>query len=434
MNKSPYSVTKSLWFGQLRVYKSIVPDSWLIKPLTSNRTSIETGYMRFLITQIFVLTLAGSNIRLLCRVILISLVSLATTPSTASTNSNTPVAQLYLQYCSVCHGEKGDAKTHAKQGLRPPPLDFTANGVQSWLSRERMIDVVTNGKPGTAMVGWKTQLTASQINMLVDYIRDNFMSPVSAVSATSVTTDNPAGKKVYAETCSVCHGEDGAGALWGKTSLNPQPVNFTDPGATKYLTRERMIASVKNGRAGTAMTAFSSQLSDSQIAAVVDYIQAAFFKSKEKGPGHKQQASERAASTVGMAVIHGQVEPIDNSYRSVITHKPSQSMTSNLSGDAATGKAYYLQNCTACHGINGDGNGPRAYFIFPKPRNFHHPDFQQHLTRLQLFNAIKNGVLGREMPAWGKVLSDQQIMDVTEYVFQAFITTQGNETANHDLP
>ena len=61
-------------------------------------------------------------------------------------------------------------------------------------------------------------------------------------------------------------------------------------------------------------------------------------------------------------------------------------------------------------------------------------DFQQKLTRQQLFNAIKNGVLGREMPAWGKVLSDQQIMDITEYVFQAFITAQNNEMANHAQP
>lgn len=385
------------------------------------------------ITQNCILTQAGSNIRLLYGCIFLSLASIANTSLAASTNRDAPAAQLYLQYCSVCHGEKGNAKTHAKQGLRPPPLDFTANGVQSWLSRERMIDVVTNGKPGTAMVGWKTQLTASQINMLVNYIRDNFISSAPTASATSMTTDNPAGKKIYAETCSVCHGEDGAGALWGKTSLNPQPVNFTDPGATKYLSRERMIASVKNGRAGTAMTAFASQLSDSQIEAVVDYIQATYFQSRKQGAGI-EQTPERAASTVGMAVLHGQVEPSNNTHRSVITHESSKILTTELNGEAATGKAYYLQNCTACHGINGDGNGPRAYFIFPKPRNFHNPDFQKQLTRPQLFNAIKNGVLGREMPAWGKVLSDQQIMDVTEYVFQAFISTQKQSITDHKVP
>ncbi|KPJ95640.1 MAG: hypothetical protein AMJ53_02305 [Gammaproteobacteria bacterium SG8_11] len=103
-------------------------------------------------------------------------------------------------------------------------------------------------------------------------------------------------------------------------------------------------------------------------------------------------------------------------------HEASKTLPTELTGDVVTGKAYFIQNCTACHGINGDGNGPRAYFIFPKPRNFQDPDFQKQLSRSQLFNAIKNGVLGREMPAWGKVLSDQQIMDITEYIFQTFFT------------
>ncbi len=378
-------------------------------------------------TQRIILNQAAHLYRLSCILILALFVINPSVSESANVNSNIPVAQLYQQYCSVCHGEKGDAKTHARQGLRPPPLDFTAKDVQSWLTRERMIDVITHGKPGTAMVGWGTQLSESQIIKLTDFVRDNFMSIINHSPSSENPAAHQAGRKVYAETCSVCHGEDGAGALWGKTSLNPQPVNFTDSEATRYLTRERMIASVTHGRPGTAMTAFASQLSDQQIAAVVDYIQASFFQSTglESKPAVMR---EQASTTVGMAVLHGQTEAKDNRHRSVITHTPSPTTTVDFNGNTATGKAYYLQNCTACHGINGAGNGPRAYFIFPKPRDFHHPDFQQQLTRAQLFNAIKNGVLGREMPAWGKVLSDQQIMDVTEYVFQAFIIPAKNDS------
>jgi mono/diheme cytochrome c family protein len=80
-----------------------------------------------------------------------------------------------------------------------------------------------------------------------------------------------------------------------------------------------------------------------------------------------------------------------------------------------------MQNCTACHGADGKGNGPRAYFIYPRPRNFHHPASKARFNRPELFNAIKKGVIGREMPAWEKVMSDQQIADITEYVFQTFI-------------
>jgi len=80
-----------------------------------------------------------------------------------------------------------------------------------------------------------------------------------------------------------------------------------------------------------------------------------------------------------------------------------------------------MQNCTACHGVDGKGDGPRAYFIYPRPRNFQHPASKARFNRPELFTAIKKGVIGREMPAWEKVMSDQQIADITEYMFQRFI-------------
>jgi mono/diheme cytochrome c family protein len=35
---------------------------------------------------------------------------------------------------------------------------------------------------------------------------------------------------------------------------------------------------------------------------------------------------------------------------------------------------------------------------------------------------IADGVLGKEMPAWSKVFSDQDIADVAEFVYREFIT------------
>jgi mono/diheme cytochrome c family protein len=80
-----------------------------------------------------------------------------------------------------------------------------------------------------------------------------------------------------------------------------------------------------------------------------------------------------------------------------------------------------MGNCFTCHGVNGDGQGPRAYFIRPKPANFFDTRYQQGFNRVALFNAINDGKLGTEMPAWGKVLTVQQIADLAEFVFRAFI-------------
>ena len=93
----------------------------------------------------------------------------------ATTSASTDSADIYAKTCSVCHGERGDGKSHAMGGLNPPPKDFTVPGLKSRLSRESMIQAVNNGKPGTAMTGFSSRLSQSQITELVDYIRGQFM-------------------------------------------------------------------------------------------------------------------------------------------------------------------------------------------------------------------------------------------------------------------
>lgn len=97
-------------------------------------------------------------------------------------------------------------------------------------------------------------------------------------------------------------------------------------------------------------------------------------------------------------------------------------MPLGLKGDPAKGAVFFMGNCFTCHGVDGDGNGPRAYFITPPPRNFLLESSRQRLNRPALFDATANGRLGTNMPAWSKVLSNQEIADVAEFVFQNFIS------------
>jgi mono/diheme cytochrome c family protein len=224
-------------------------------------------------------------------------------------------------------------------------------------------------------------------------------------AAGPVVADDIDGAGIYAETCSVCHGDDGRGAVWGQASLATPPRNFRTQASREELTRERMIASVTAGRPGTPMPGFGTQLSIEQIMAVVDYIRSEFMAPPEPAAGH--------APMLPGNTEYGPVGGGDT---------PRDEIPSNLAGDAAHGALLYAQNCVDCHGANGGGDGPRAYFIFPKPRNFNDPATQQYLTRGNLYNGIKYGVVGKEMPAWGKVLSDDQIADLTEYVYRQFIT------------
>jgi len=354
-------------------------------------------------------------------------------------NASTESAQIYSKTCSVCHGEKGDGKSHAMAGLNPPPKDFSKPGLKEKLSREAMIHIVSHGKPGTAMSAFSRQLSIVQITTLVDYIREQFM--YNKVGKSILKDNNSGGKSIYALTCSVCHGEDGKGAIWGRTSLYPPPVNFSLKDKVRDLPRERMINSVLYGRPGTAMTAFATQLNTEQAEAVVDYIRDSFMidstatdvttaektaiHSRENNNNNKRQ---HTASTVGMAVLHDKSKESDTLQTITNAQLFNQPISDQLQGNKQTGLAYYRQNCIGCHGTSGQGDGPRAYFIYPRPRNFLHSASKKRFNRPVLFKAIKEGVTGREMPAWGKVLNDQQIADITEYVFQTFIQPATKET------
>ncbi|MCC6303323.1 MAG: c-type cytochrome [Gammaproteobacteria bacterium] len=301
--------------------------------------------------------------------------------------------RLYQHHCAACHGEHGDGKSRAQFGLDPPPRDFTTAEAWQELSRERMILSVTYGRPGTAMVGWGDRLGEDGIAAVVDYIRASFMHPPAAPQPAS-------GQPLYKRHCAACHGDRGNGATWARNSLNPPPRDFTAADAGRELTRERMLLAVTHGRPGTAMMPFSRELSAAEIETVVDYVRATFMTGTA-GPAAPAPAATPAptgpAADMSAALPHG------------------------LRGDADQGRRFYLGNCYVCHGEQGDGRGPRASFIQPPPRNFLAPESRRALNRPALFAAISGGKRGTVMPAWSSVLSDQEIADVAEFVFTAFI-------------
>lgn len=302
---------------------------------------------------------------------------------------------LYHNYCSVCHGDRGDGNSKAINSLYPPPKDFLQSNN---LDRDYMIKIVKDGKPGTAMVGWGSQLNHQEAVEVVDYIRKTFM-------AAALNPKIQRGKVIYAEHCARCHGAKGEGILL--PGMNVPPRNFASPQARDELYREKMIEAVQNGMSGTFMISFRDRLKKTEIEAVVDYIDAVLMVpasqiSGTNAHGGRQQDADKS----------GKKPPADM----------SAPFPKELKGNAAKGKVFYLANCAECHGAKGDGLGKRAYFINPKPVSFVADRSRQTLNRPALFGFISMGKLGTEMPAWSKVISDQEIADVGEYVFNAYIT------------
>ena len=91
-------------------------------------------------------------------------------------------------------------------------------------------------------------------------------------------------------------------------------------------------------------------------------------------------------------------------------------------GDPAKGKEKYNQICASCHGPSGKGDGPAAAALDPKPRNLSDPKYVSTLSDEQIFKTVKEGgaAVGKSplMPAWGGVLSDNDIWNVIAYLRQ----------------
>ncbi len=97
-------------------------------------------------------------------------------------------------------------------------------------------------------------------------------------------------------------------------------------------------------------------------------------------------------------------------------------VASAAGGDPKKGKAKYVENmrCSACHGDTGQGNGPAAVALNPKPRNFQDAAYMKAKSDDHLFKVIKNGGpavgLSPLMAPFGPQLSDKEIWDIIAYI------------------
>ncbi len=79
------------------------------------------------------------------------------------------------------------------------------------------------------------------------------------------------------------------------------------------------------------------------------------------------------------------------------------------------GESIYQQHCAGCHGATGDGLGPDIKELIVPPANFRAVKSRTK-TDMDLYLAIKQGVLFSPMHGWADRLSDQEIRDVLNYI------------------
>lgn len=86
------------------------------------------------------------------------------------------------------------------------------------------------------------------------------------------------------------------------------------------------------------------------------------------------------------------------------------------------GRVLYMRHCSHCHGTAGDGNGPTAQYLVPRPRDYRHGVFKftstidsARATRDDLLRILKYGIPGTYMPSF-LLMKDDELDALVEYV------------------
>ena len=81
----------------------------------------------------------------------------------------------------------------------------------------------------------------------------------------------------------------------------------------------------------------------------------------------------------------------------------------------SNGKMLFEQNCMACHGQKGFGDGVKSLELDPKPANFHKTERMEQISAFHCYNTIRLGVPGTAMVAFAQ-FGDQEVWDLAFYV------------------
>src|SRR5690606_466951 len=139
-----------------------------------------------------------------------------------------PGKPIYDRWCAGCHGVDGRGEGEAAAYMLPRPRDFTralyqvrttaSGGLPTDADLLRVID---EGMPGTAMPGWRTLLSRSERDALVDYLKtfSRFFGQGEPPQALAFGSAPRASEEVLREgrefyeriECWKCHGQAGRG-------------------------------------------------------------------------------------------------------------------------------------------------------------------------------------------------------------------------------
>jgi cytochrome c oxidase cbb3-type subunit 3 len=293
--------------------------------------------------------------------------------------------RIYNFRCYYCHGYSGNAHTLAASLLTPRPLDFSSVSPDA-LSRERMLQSIQSGRPGTAMMSFSSVLHPDEIAAVTDFVRHEFMLAKAENTRYHTEENGWFNHQRYAAAFPFALGEIALDTPWEK--LTPQQVEG------KRLFMASCVSCHDRARVTDKAVHWESR--------AVSYPRNQFSPG-DYPPSPKADKSVDAMTSATPYHIHD--------------HPPK---LNGLSESEQRGETLFQQNCAFFHAADGTARNWIGSFMEPHPRDLTKSPVMESMTRTRLRTVIRDGLSGTSMPAWKSVLSEQQIDDIIAYVGRAF--------------
>lgn len=295
--------------------------------------------------------------------------------------------EIYEYYCYQCHGYSGNAETLASTFLSPPPRNFTDRSAQS-LSREKMLASVAKGRTGTGMVAFENALSQHDIALVVDYIRENFMTNTPAQGRYHTPENGWPNQQRYAPAFPFATGKIALDTPWEKLSLEQQ--------AGKRLFLSSCITCHDRARVENEGSIWSLQ--------AISYPR-----------------------SNGYIPIPNKADAVSGA-SPFMTHDIPPEIP-GLEKHEQRGQQIFLDNCAFCHAADGTGRNWIGQFLEPPARDLTQPDIVAAMSEAQLKKLIAEGIPDSSMPAWEDVLNAAQLDELIAFLKRAFgsADSQGDE-------
>jgi mono/diheme cytochrome c family protein len=224
--------------------------------------------------------------------------------------------ELYGNYCSACHGEKGDGSGPAAKFLFPKPRNFgegkfrVVSSVNRLPTDQDLMGVITRGMPGSAMFPFG-HLSEFQRTALVAHVRslvrasyeerlrrettergeqvdaDELRREVAQILEPGETLQAPAtmpadanaishGRQVYLKTCASCHGDtgkgDGSQDQRNDDGSATRPRDFTRGIFKGGRSAQDLFVRITLGMPGSPMPASTGNLSPADVSDLAQFV------------------------------------------------------------------------------------------------------------------------------------------------------------------